>query len=333
MYKSRERLDEENRIARKVDIVFVARQMGFCLKRIGSGACQYRCEDSHLNLYPGTNSYFNYYDNRGGSPIDLLVKECDMSVSQAIKWLLDNSLETPSVPIESDLPFPTSNKTRKESDFTLPAKNSDHHRVFSYLTKTRRIAPDVVKKFFHLHTLYESADHHNCIFVGNDKDGNAKHGFIHGTLTDKSFKGDVPGSNKTYGFTYINPNSSKLLVFEAPIDLMSYMTLYPEDNANMLALGMLAPDPIYTFLSEYTNIKNIVLTLDVDKYGLDATERYLEDLSERYKDCVVTSNPICKDLRQANVKDVNALLLKIKNIEDKLMSSRGENNVCNIHNH
>ena len=218
MYKSKEQINEENRIARNVDIVYVARLSGFSLRKVGGGACQFRDEANHLNFYPRTNSYFNYYENRGGSPIDLLVNENDMTLLEAINWLVKNSNENLSIestPVSSQSVVVKKNE-KENVKMVLPPKNVNHHRVFSYLTKSRKIAPDVVQKFLHIHSLYESAEHHNCIFVGNDKNGNAKHGFIRGTLTDKVFKGDVPGSDKSYGFSYINKDSKKLLVFEAP---------------------------------------------------------------------------------------------------------------------
>lgn len=318
MYKSKERINEENRIARNVDIVFVARQSGFNLKRVGGGACQFRDEANHLNFYPGTNSYFNYYENRGGSPIDFLVNEGDMTLLQAINWLVDNSNE---ILHTDEVVNVTPKKKEKEfKDMMLPPKNSNHHRVYSYLTKTRRINPEVVQRFLHFHTLYESSDHHNCIFVGNDKNGKAKHGFIRGTLTDKVFKGDVPGSDKAYGFSYVNKDSTKLLVFEAPIDLMSYMSLFPDQNDNMVALGMLCADPVDTFLNEYDGVKEIIFTLDVDQYGKDAAKQQVDIYSNRgYKAHI---NPFCNELTQAGVKDVNEYLKKFKTIEDKLVSGR-----------
>ena len=320
MYKSKEQIDEENRIARNVDIVFVARQSGYNLKRIGGGACQFCDEANHLNFYPGTNSYYNYYENRGGSPIDLLVNEGDMTLIQAINWLVNNSNEILHTDEVVDV---TPKKKEKEfKNMMLPPKNSNHHRVYSYLTKSRRIDSEVVQKFLHLRTLYEDAEHHNCIFIGNDKDGNAKHGFVRGTLTDRTFKGDVPGSDKAYGFSYINKDSDKLLVFEAPIDLMSYITLFPEQNYNMIALGMLCADPVDTFLKEHDGVKEIIFTLDVDQYGRDAMEQQVSSYRDKGFNSYI--NPFCKEMTQAGVKDVNEYLIKIKTIEDKLMSGRSE---------
>lgn len=327
MYKSKEQIAEENRIARNVSIMYVAQSIGFNLKRVGGGACQYRDDYNHINIYPETNSYYNYYENRGGSPIDMLVNEDNMTLMEAINWLVDNSNEV----LHTDLIENTRNiqnesykKTEeKENSMTLPPKNGNHHRVFSYLTKTRRIDAAVVQKFLHLHTLYESADHHNCIFVGMDKDGNAKHGFVRGTLTDKVFKGDVPGSDKTYGFSYINEESNVLMVFEAPIDLMSYITLFPDQDVNMVALGMLCTDPVDTLLKDYPNINEIIFTLDVDQYGKDAMEEQVGLYNERgYKSYI---NSFCKEISQVGAKDVNEYLIKMRNIEEQLMSGRSEN--------
>ena len=50
------------------------------------------------------------------------------------------------------------------------------------------------------------------------------------------FKGDAPGSDKNTGFSLPHdPQSDLVLVFEAPIDLMSYLTLH-RDRTNTVAL-------------------------------------------------------------------------------------------------
>ena len=55
----------------------------------------------------------------------------------------------------------------------------------------------------------------------------------------KSFKCDVEGNDKNYGFNVVNVNSTELVVFEAAIDLMSYVDIFADHESNKLALGML----------------------------------------------------------------------------------------------
>ena len=46
----------------------------------------------------------------------------------------------------------------------------------------------------------------------------------------------------------------QLVVFEAAIDLMSYVDIFTDYESNKLALGMLADAPLETFLREHPQI-------------------------------------------------------------------------------
>ena len=52
----------------------------------------------------------------------------------------------------------------------------------------------------------------------------------------KPFKCDVTGNDKNYGFNVVNVNSTELVVFEAAIDLMSYVDIFTDYESNKLAL-------------------------------------------------------------------------------------------------
>ena len=66
------------------------------------------------------------------------------------------------------------------------------------------------------------------------------------------------------GFNVINENSTELVVFEAAIDLMSYVDIFTDYESNKLALGMLADAPLETFLREHPQITSIRFCLDGD---------------------------------------------------------------------
>ena len=104
-------------------------------------------------------------------------------------------------------------------------------------------------------------------------------------------------------------DAESLIVFEAPIDLMSYKSLYPDDRSDMLALGMLSMEPIYTYLSEYGS-KKIYLSLDMDAPGRQAAQEFLQKLhAEGYE---AEMHPICSQIENVHVKDVNDLLCEMK---------------------
>ena len=110
--------------------------------------------------------------------------------------------------------------------------------MFAYLRK-RGIAPQVIRAFLNTGLLYEDEKYHNCVFVGRDGDGVPRFASKRGTY-DKggaSFKRDVLGSDKSVAFPIpCDPNLPWVLVFEAPIDLMSFCTLHREAMSNAIAL-------------------------------------------------------------------------------------------------
>lgn len=92
---------------------------------------------------------------------------------------------------------------------------------------------------------------------------------------------DVQGSDKSHNFAYRSDGKS-LFVFEAPIDLMSFIALYPKDwkPRNYLSLGGVGAKALEGFLSERKNIETVYICTDSYKAGNDAVNRLLESIPE-----------------------------------------------------
>ena len=60
----------------------------------------------------------------------------------------------------------------------------------------------------------------------------------------------------------VTPLSLIHILFEAAIDLMSYVDIFTDYESNKLALGMLADAPLETFLREHPQITSIRFCLD-----------------------------------------------------------------------
>ena len=91
------------------------------------------------------------------------------------------------------------------------------------------------------------------IGIGVNGDGETKTALfcvclLYTSKQGKSFKCDVEGNDKNYGFNVVNVNSTELVVFEAAIDIMSYVDIFADHESNKLALGMLADAPLETCL-------------------------------------------------------------------------------------
>lgn len=148
----------------------------------------------------------------------------------------------------------------------------------------------MINYFVKSRLIYESSPHHNIVFKGNDAAGVTRFASMRGTNDREGnvFKCDVAGNDKHYGFNVVHKESREVVVFEAVIDLMSYMDMYDDFETNMLALGMLTDAPLQTFLRENPNIEQIRFCLDNDRPGREAakhlTEKYAS-LGYETEDC------------------------------------------------
>lgn len=96
------------------------------------------------------------------------------------------------------------------------------------------------------------------------------------------FKGDVPGSDKDTAFRLpCDPSIRWVLVFESPIDLMSFCTLHRAVNSNAVALCGLYQGALDSYLKDYPHLRHIVLCLDADKPGREATQRLKEQYQQQ----------------------------------------------------
>src|SRR5699024_1058850 len=82
---------------------------------------------------------------------------------------------------------------------------------------------DVTGFFFARGDIYEDAAHHNAVFVGRDEDGLPR--YAHSKGTAGNFRPDVKGNDKAFNFCY-RGEGDRLFVFEAPVDLLSFLCLF-----------------------------------------------------------------------------------------------------------
>ena len=171
--------------------------------------------------------------------------------------------------------------------FALPPANKEMRRVFAYLIKHRGIARDVVAHFAKAGLLYEDdedAEYHNAVFVGTDTDGVPHHAHKRSANSyGKAFRLNVEGSNPRYSFHYVGTGRS-LYVFEAPIDMLSFITLYPENwqRHSYVACCGTSIQPVLQMLEQAPQLGTILLCLDNDEAGHQASRRMREQLEMRY---------------------------------------------------
>ena len=299
---------EELGIAKQADLCAVAERMGYTVKRIG----HYHTlkEMDSIRIYERSHwcRFSRRYDKgeNGGSQIDFLRVFAGMDVKEAVFWLLDfvgYHREESVRKIQNTVSH--QKKEEQKKPFVLPEFAGSNAYLYRYLEHERGIARPVIDFFVGKGILYEAKNYHNIVFVGTDRDGVPKFASMRGVFDKdgKGFKCDVAGNDKRYGFHLHYGKSKKVVVFEAAIDLMSYITMFPKDRASMLALGMLADAPLETFLAEHPEVEEIQFCLDNDGPGRKAAASLQEKYTEKgYQTGVFLPPEPYKDFNQWNVE-------------------------------
>ena len=211
------------------------------------------------------------------------------------KGSLLKKLQLEQLPARSPPTFPHT-KQEEPKQLEIPPANTTMRRVFAYLCQTRGIDPEVVSAFARKGLIYESAGHHNAVFVGRDELGKVRHLHARGTLTGAHFRQTLPGSEKEYSFHWPG-TSGKLYAFEAPIDLLSYISLHPEGwrGHTYVALCGVSAAPIHRLLEAQPQLEEVVLCLDNDEAGHKAARRIAAELLREWNVTVSAEFPSQKD--------------------------------------
>ena len=91
----------------------------------------------------------------------------------------------------------------------------------------------------------------------------------------------MEGCDPAYSFHWAS-KSKRLYVFEAPIDLLSYISMHPEgwQEQNYVSLCGVAEHAMVRQLEVQPSIREVYLCLDNDKAGHSAAERLTARLDE-----------------------------------------------------
>ncbi len=298
--------EEQKMIANSVDLADFLRLRGEKLERAGR---EYKLiysdgSGSHDSITIRGSTWFDHKNQVGGGAIKFMQYHYGMDFPTAVQELLGQRVT----------PLPHSAKKtnimeEKTKNFKLPEANENMHRVFAYLIKQRFIAPDIISFFAKNHTLYEDKEHHNAVFVGVDEDGVPRQAHKRGTATfGRSFRQTVEGSDTKYSFAHFG-KSDKLFVFEAPIDMLSYLTLNPENwqQNSYIAMNGVYENAVLTALKGHSNLSEIVICTDNDIGGIDAADRLRDILKENeytnIKRILSTNKDWNEDLKQLNGVD------------------------------
>ena len=243
--------------ANAVDLEKFLRAQGETLVRSGK---EYRWK-AHDSLTVCGNKWFRHSQSKGGFPVDFVMEFYGKSFPEAVQMLTGEPGE--AQPEADPAPSPA---------FRLPLRNVTNANILNYLTQERKLSPSLVNFFIAAGDIYEDSSHHNVVFVGRDADGHPRYASNRGI--NEKFRQDAAGAEKAFGFAH-RGTDKQLLVFEAPIDLLSFIELFPKNwqQHNYLSLGGVSGKALRQFLSERPDVERVFLCLDADKAGEDACKR------------------------------------------------------------
>ena len=270
----------EEQIARanQTDLVSFLNARGEQLVKSGR---EYRWQ-KHDSVTVSGNRGYRHSQYKGGYPVAFVMEFYHATFPEAVKMLIDEEGEGRKKSCLAPSP-----------DFRLPEKSETNETVIKYLTEIRRLEKDLVEEWIAGGNIYEEKKHHNVVFVGRDADGIPRYAHCRGTGGIK-YRGDVAGSDKSYGFCH-RGEDNQLFVFEAAIDLLSFIQLFPKDwkKRSYLSLGGVSSVALMTFLSERPQITSVFLCLDNDHAGNEACEKLAGEIPDGYR--VIRLKPARKD--------------------------------------
>jgi hypothetical protein len=276
--------DEQKQRANSVNLVDFLEKQGEKLLRSGKE----KRLASNRSITVRGNRWYDHETREGGLAIDFLQNFYGLSFPEAVTRLLGE---------HGEIIYKTVGAKEREErkPFVLPQKHSDMRRVFAYLIRQRCIDRDIISFFARNKMLYESCElskdktkeYHNAVFVGIDENGIPGHGHKQGIYTKgKKFKGNIESSDPCYSFNYIG-KSNKLYVFEAPIDMLSFITMYQRDwqHDSYVSLCGISEQAMLRLIEISPHLTHVILCLDHDIAGIEASEKFYDILVDRKIRC------------------------------------------------
>ena len=285
--------DEQKVLANSVDLEQFLRMRGEKLERVGREhkLIYYDSSGKHDSITIHGSTWFDHKNQVGGGAIKFMQEFYDMDFQTAVQELLGQTV----TPLSYSPPKTIAKEEKKE--FRLPESNTNMHRVYAYLIKQRFISADIITHFAKQHTLYEDKNHHNAVFVGLNEKGMPKQAHKRSTNSvGSTFRITCSGSDTRYSFAHFGEDE-RLYVFEAPIDMLSFLTLYQKDwqKHSYIAMNGVYENAVLTALKNHSNLSEIILCVDNDEGGIEAVDRLRDILNENGYSNVKRLAPPYKD--------------------------------------
>lgn len=262
--------EQEKATANDADIAAYLLSRGEAVKRVGREKVW---ESPSGKVSINGSLWYSQYEQTGGGAINFVRKYFGKTFPEAIRDLLGQSVGNETQPVTYE------RKAEERLPFEVPPKHTDMRRVYGYLLNERCLDRDVIHAFAHAGLLYEESEHHNAVFLGLDENGTSRHAQKRSTSPVSDFKNNVAGSNADYSFHW-NGTSDKLYIFEAPIDMLAYISLHKDqwERHSYVALCSTADRSAIQMLKDRPNLKKVYICLDNDSAGIEGAYRIAESI-------------------------------------------------------
>ncbi len=240
--------------------------------------CEKAGKEIHIKGYgglyvnPETNEFFCHSENKGGKGLlEFCKKILDMPFLEAMRECVGEAAEikqfTPKAAVEP----------QEKKEFVMPEKSdAGYKNIYAYFINTRSISPEIVREFTNKGLIYPTISEGvskstgkeykklNAVFLHKNEKGEACGADIQGIdqNPDYRFKGCTARDESDRGFVYDKGNPEKIdtvYLFEAPIDLMSFVELHPEiENAKFAALSGLKPSTAEPYINSGLKVVSCV---------------------------------------------------------------------------
>lgn len=270
--------------ARKANLVEYLLRNGYDLKLELKG--NYRLP-GYGGLIIKENFWHNFSEKTKGNSVDFLVKYLHMDFRTAVAELLGYCHTF----YEKEL---TREVKRIKPTLELPEKGLNEKRIIAYLHKKRYIPFPLIMREIRSNRLYQD-EKGNCVFRCLNDKKNATGAILRGT-GDTRFTGVCPGHDTSIGwYVPARRETKKGIVFEAPIDALSYLVLngIVDTHPHIMAMGGLHQESVFNFIKTYA-LEEIVIAVDNDNAG----NEFCRELREKEEVSTIKINreiPILKD--------------------------------------
>lgn len=281
--------EEQKERVRGTDLVAYLKRNGYRLQRSGS---EYVWDSPQGKVTIRENRWYHQYEKEGGYVVGFFERFFDMSYQEVMLMLLEEEgIQCEHV---------DDRQSKEKKAFELPKANGNMRRMYAYLLKERCLDRDVIQYFVNQKLLYEDEKYHNVIFVGVDEDGVPRHAHRRGSYGRSGYKGNIESSNPNYSFHHVG-TSNKIFVFEAPIDMLSYISIYKENwqEHSYVSLCSVSPIALLYLLQNNPHITEVRPCLDHDKAGIEGDYRIAEAVRELGEYVIKPELPRYKDWNES----------------------------------